>query len=122
MKRWHVQVPDATTAKTVYDDLLAKGFDKSHIHVFAKDKAALYQAGIPPASDMEEAMISGRGLGSLISGIMGTTPPDPVLRDAERDIEAGGVFLVIGLPDEKMDTLRDIVRSHPGARSPEVKD
>ncbi len=120
MKRWHVLVADAAATKAVYDDLLAAGFEATNVHVFAKDKAALRAAGVPPASLMEEAMVGGRGMGSLISGIYGTVPPDPFVRDAERDIEAGQVLLVIGFPEEKMDALRTIVRSHPSARSPEV--
>jgi hypothetical protein len=120
MKRWHILVPDAVAAKEVYDDLVAKGFEATNIHVFAKDKKELQHAGVPPASEMEEAMVGGRSIGTLISGIFGAPPPDRFVREAERDIEAGQILFVIGFPDDKMDTLREIITAHPAARSPEV--
>ena len=122
MKRWHVLVPDATAAKAVYDDLAAQGFSMSHVHVFGRDKAELKKAKVPPATEMEEAMIGGLGIGRLIAGVYGTTPPDPFIQKAESDIQAGQVLLVVGLPDADTEKLRGIIRAHPGARSPEVKD
>ncbi len=120
MKRWHVFAPSVGVAKEIYVDMTARGFDPAHIHVFARDKDALAAAGIPPTTEMEEAMVGGRGIGPLLAGLMGTTPPDPVVQEAEKELEAGQVVFVVGFPDDDADRLRAIIKSHGQARSPEV--
>lgn len=89
MKRWHVVTPNPQSAKPVYDDLVAAGVPQSQIHVFAKDRGALAAAGLPEPTDMEETMVTGEGLGSLFSGLMGSAPADEKASDFRPDLEAG---------------------------------
>lgn len=120
MKRWHVVTPDAQSAKAVYDDLVAAGVPKSQIHVFAKDRAALVAAGLPEPTDMEQSMVTGEGLGSLFSGLMGNAPADAKAADFGPDLEAGRTLIVFAFAKNKADQMADLIRKHPDARSPEA--
>lgn len=120
MKRWHVVTPNAQSAKPVYDDLVAAGVPQSQIHVFAKDRAALVAAGLPEPTDMEQTMVTGEGLGSLFSGLMGNAPADAKAANFRPDLDAGRVLIVFAFAKSKADQIADLIRRHPDAHSPEA--
>ena len=116
MKRWHVLAPNAEAAKELYDDLIGAGIQAIHIHLFAKDHSALTAARLPKPTEMEEAMVSGEGVGRLMSGIMGNAPSDPKIKSFKTDLEAGRVLMVVILPKGRADEIRDLVGRHQDAR------
>jgi len=120
MKRWHVLAPDAESAKNLYDDLVNAGIETTQIHVFAKDHAALKAAGLPEPTEMEEKMVTGQGVGRLISGLMGAAPSDPKIKEFESDIDAGRVLMVVIFPKERVDEIGKLIGKHEDAWSPEA--
>ena len=122
MKRWHVLAPDAETAKTLYDDLVNAGIKATHIHVFAKDHAVLKAAGLPEPTEMEEKMVAGEGVGRLVSGLMGNAPSDPKIKEFGNDIAAGRVLMVVIFPKDRVDEIRELIKGHKDARSPELSE
>lgn len=116
MKRWHVLTPNAETAKKLYDDLIGAGIQAMHIHLFAKDHETLSAARLPVPTEMEEAMVSGEGVGRLISGIMGNAPSDPKVKSFKAELEAGRVLIVVILPKALADEIRALIGRHPDAQ------
>ena len=121
MKRWHVVAPDAETAKSLYDELIAAGVETTHIHLFAKDHAVLTAVGLPEPTEVEEKMVAGEGVGRLMSGIMGTAPSDPKVAEFKADIEAGRILMVVIFPKDRIDAIGDLIGKHKEARSPELE-
>ena len=122
MKRWHVLAPDGKHAKAIYDDFRAAGVETGHIHLFAKDHAVLIKAGLPEPTEMEEAMVSGEGMGSFISGMMGAARPDPKIKDYAPDIAAGGILLVVIFPKDKAAEMDALIERHKKAWSEEAAE
>ena len=115
MKRLHVLTPDAQHAKAIYEDLMAAGIDRSHLHVLAGDHAALRVAGLPEPSPMEEAMIAGAPDATLLTNIYGSTPPSPKVQEHKRDLEQGKVMLVFAVDTERVGEISGLVESHRGS-------
>lgn len=121
MKRWHVVAPDAKTAKSLYNELIAAGVETTNIHLFAKDHAILTAVGLPEPTEVEEKMVAGEGVGRLMSGIMGNAPSDPKVVEFKADIEAGRILMVVIFPKDRIDDIGELIRKHEGVRSPEVE-
>ena len=113
MKRLHVLTPDAQHAKAIYDDLVAAGIDRSHLHVLTGDHAALRAAGLPEPSPMEEAMIAGAPDATLLTHIYGSTPPSPKVQEHKRDLEQGKVMLVFAVDTDRVGEITRLVEKHP---------
>lgn len=113
MKRMHVLTPDVEHAKGLYDDLVAAGIDKSHMHVLTGNHAALRAAGLPEPSPMEEAMIGGSADATLITNIYGATPPSPKVQEHKADLEKGKVMLVFAVENDRVDETIRLVERHP---------
>ena len=112
MKRLHVLTPDAQHAKAIYDDLVAAGIDRSHLHVLTGDHAALRVAGLPEPSPMEEAMIAGAPDATLLTHIYGSTPPSPKVQEHKHDLEQGQVMLVFAVDNDRVDEMTRLVEKH----------
>ena len=122
MKRWHVLAPNGTFAKALYNDFRAAGIEPGHIHLFAKDHAVIIDAGLPEPTAMEEAMVSGQGIGSFLSGLMGTASPDPRIKDYEVEIAAGGILLVVIVPKKQVAEMEALIERHKKAWSQETAE
>lgn len=116
MRRLHAVAPDAEHAKVLFDNLVSAGIYRPHIHVLARDHGPLKAAGLPEPTEMEEKILAGEGVGLLIANLMGTGPPDPRIKEFERDLAEGRVLLVIVVPKGRADEIAELVKGHGGIR------
>jgi len=51
-------------------------------------------------------------VGTWLAGMVGTSVPNTRLRAFRKDLEAGRVLLMVDIPEDRMDEIREMVRKH----------
>ena len=126
-RRLYFLLPDVESARHTADDLLLARVEDRHMHFLARrgtDLAELHEAGYLIKTDFMHGAGVGLGLGALggallgawVASMVGASVPNSKLRQFQREIELGKVLLMVDVPYDALDDIRDVVSArHPEA-------
>ena len=89
----------------------------------ALDGFILYQFPSPIGVSLDVGIVAilalvGAIFGAWVSSMIGSSTPNVRLREYEKTMEEGHILLMVDVPKERVDEVREIMRSH----HPEVED
>ena len=119
-RRLYFLLPDVASATRTADDLLLARVEDRHMHFLARrgtDLGELHEASYLLKTDlMRGAAIVGAILGVWMGSMAATAVPNSRLRQFDDEIARGKVLMIVDVPYEKVDRIREVV----AARHPEV--